>query len=104
MAYEQKTNTGTMQRVPDEKRTSDRFPEFGGKLAVTCQHCNAEQHWWLSAWVKESKFGRFFSISLKPREERQEQSKSQWDSAPAPRPAPAPQVSRKNPIADEIPF
>ena len=72
MSYEQKPNSGTMGRVPDEKRTSDKFPEFDGKLSTTCPHCGATQGWWLSAWVKEGKLGKFFSLALKPMQPRQE--------------------------------
>lgn len=86
MAYEPRPNSGTLSRVPDEKRTSDKFPEFDGKLWTTCPHCNAEQGWWLSAWVKEGKLGKFFSLALKPRENRQEQP-AKPQQAPARRPA-----------------
>lgn len=82
MAYEQRPNTGTMQRVPEEKRTSDKFPEFDGKLSITCPHCNAEQGWWLSAWVKEGKLGKFFSLALKPRERQPDRVPDQKPQSP----------------------
>ena len=82
MAYDN-TNSGMMAR--NENRKTDKHPEFSGSINVE------GREFWLSAWIKERKdgSGRFFSLSVKPKD---------GASAPAaPRPAPAD-------IDDEIPF
>ena len=70
MAYEQRPNSGTLFRVPDDKRTSDKFPEFDGEFLMVCPHCQTEQKGWISAWVKTAtKSGaKFFSLAFKFRE------------------------------------
>ncbi len=61
-------NSGTMKR--NDKRKTDKHPEFTGQLSVTCPHCNHASEFWLSSWVREAKAtGRkFFSLALKPKE------------------------------------
>ena len=65
MAYQQKPNSGSLFRVPEDKKTSDKFPEYSGDIVVTCPHCGADSGGWISAWVKESKAGKFFSLAFK---------------------------------------
>ena len=77
------TNKGILGR--NDRKTQDNHPDFSGSINVE------GRDYWLSGWIKERKdgSGRFFSLSVKPK-----------DAASAPaasRPAPAD-------IDDEIPF
>jgi hypothetical protein len=76
------TNRGTLGK--NERRESDRHPEYTGKLNVD------GREYWLSAWVKQNDRGKFFSLAVKPK-----------DAQPTvPRQAPA----GRQDLDDEIPF
>ena len=77
MSYDN-TNRGTLGK--NKRREKDTHPEYTGKLNVD------GREYWLSGWVKESNGEKFFSLSVKPKE----------DAAPKP----APQAD----INDDIPF
>ena len=81
MAYERKDNSGTMGR--NERREKDTHPEYTGQCVINGQPM------WISAWVKEGRNGKFFSLSFRPKQERTEQ---------ASRPQPTPEFD------DTIPF
>lgn len=61
MAYDN-TNKGTLGR--NERRETDSQPEYTGKINVD------GVDYWLSAWVREGSRGKFFSLSIKPKNER----------------------------------
>jgi hypothetical protein len=61
MSYDN-TNRGTMGR--NKRREKDTHPEFTGKLNVE------GRDYWLSGWVKEKDGEKFFSLSVKPKEEK----------------------------------
>jgi hypothetical protein len=77
------TNKGILSR--NDNRTLDTHPEFKGSINIE------GREFWLSAWIKERKdgSGRFFSLSVKPKD---------GASAPA---APRPALAD---LDDEIPF
>ncbi|MFN7610581.1 MAG: hypothetical protein ACK5QX_06540 [bacterium] len=56
------TNKGILGR--NDRRTQDNHPEFSGSINVE------GREYWLSGWVKERKdgSGRFFSLSVKPKD------------------------------------
>ena len=60
MAYDN-TNTGTLFKNDTEGK-SENFPPYGGKLNVN----------YVSAWVKDGKNGKFFSLAIKPKEGAQQ--------------------------------
>jgi len=55
------TNSGTLFKN-DLEGKSENFPGYGGSLDV-----NGEQYW-ISAWVKDGAKGKFFSLSIKPKD------------------------------------
>ena len=68
MAYDN-TNSGALFR--NERRQSDKHPEYKGEVNVN------GVDYWLSAWVKESKGGKkYFSLVLSPKEPRGEESQA----------------------------
>lgn len=85
------TNRGTLGK--NQRREKDTHPEYTGQIDID------GVGYWLSAWVKEGQGGKFFSLSVKPKEARA--------PAPsrAPAPAPAPKASAGfDDLSDDIPF
>lgn len=68
MAYEQRDNSGSLFK--NDKKTSDKHPDYKGSAMI-----NGEE-FWLSAWVKDGKSGKFMSVSLQPKEESSAPAKS----------------------------
>lgn len=54
------TNRGALFRNDDRK--TDKHPEYSGTINV------GGVDYYLSAWVKEGKRGKFFSLSVKPKQ------------------------------------
>jgi hypothetical protein len=94
MAYEMKDNSGSLFKQPPEKMTKDTSPPYEGEFKLICPHCNAEARGWVKAWIRDSKVGKFFSLSFKFRERQPvdtrvttDRSTPQKPAAPAARPA-----------------
>ena len=81
MAYDN-TNTGILTR--NDKQGNENRPDYRGSINVD------GVEYWLSAWIKEGRDGtklagqKYMSLSVQPKEARQDYA------APAPAPAPAP--------------
>lgn len=76
MAEYDRTNTGAIFKN-DMEGKSDKAPGYGGSINVE------GVEYWVSAWLKEGKKGKFFSLAIKPKEERQERRESARQDKPA---------------------
>ena len=56
MAYVPKENSGSLFK--NNRKTTNNHPDYTGSIMV-----NNKEHY-LSAWVKEGKKGKFFSVSI----------------------------------------
>ena len=78
------SNKGALFR--NDKRTSDRAPEYGGSINVN------GVDYWISGWIKEGQKGKFFSLSVQPKDQQKASAPQQSRQA-------APPVS-----TEDIPF
>jgi len=60
------TNRGTLGK--NNKKEKDTHPEYSGSINVD------GTDYWLSGWIKEGKDGKFFSLSVRPKQEIPRQS------------------------------
>jgi hypothetical protein len=82
MSQQQRDNSGAIFKNNTAGK-GDNFPGYGGSCMIE------GREYFISAWVKESTRGKFFSLAFKPKEQP-----TQERQAPAARPD----------FEDEIPF
>lgn len=58
------TNSGVLFK--NNEKASDKHPDYGGQLNVD------GKEYWLNAWIKDGKKGKFLSISVKPKEPKRQ--------------------------------
>ena len=88
MPYEQKDGSGALFK--NNRKEKDTHPDYRGDAKIN------GQDYWLSAWIKEGKNGKFFSLSIQPKEERRVPQRFKSADAGLPE-------DRGN-LDDEIPF
>ena len=62
MDTNQRDNSGVMFK--NDKREKESHPHYKGNMRVN------GQEYWLSAWIKEGKNGKFMGLALSPKEEQ----------------------------------
>ena len=58
---EKKDNSGVLFK--NDKKESEKHPDYKGNITV------GGQDYWLSAWIKEGKGGKFMGLALSPKDE-----------------------------------
>lgn len=62
MAFEQKDGSGALFK--NDRKEKETHPDYRGDCKID------GVDYWISAWVKEGKRGKFFSLSIQPKEQR----------------------------------
>ncbi len=84
MAFEQRDNSGTLSR--NDRKSQPNHPDHRGSCIID------GEEYWISAWIKDGRNGKFFSLAFQRKDEAPQQSRPQREQAPLPN------------LDDDIPF
>lgn len=79
MTYE---NSGILFKNPRKQKPN--HPDYTGNQSITCPHCDQKSDFWLSAWLKEGKRGKFLSLALKIKESLEKAAAPEIDGTDKP--------------------
>jgi hypothetical protein len=65
---EKRDNSGVLFK--NDKKESEKHPDYKGNITVN------GVDYWLSAWIKDGKGGKFMGLALSPKDAMQEKPKS----------------------------
>ena len=70
---EQRNNSGVL--FSNDKKDNERAPHYKGNITVE------GKDYWLSAWVKEGKSGKFMGLAVSPKEQQPKAKMSERSKA-----------------------
>jgi hypothetical protein len=73
MAYEQRDNSGALFR--NDRKEKETQPDYQGNALI------GGVEYYISAWLKDGKKGKFFSFAFKPKDESRQQGMQQARAA-----------------------